>query len=201
MIKKISIIVAALTILIVVIPLPFKPSVWSVYKEHQLNAQLKKSSDPVYIAKLTEFEPSFTIYSKWVNAYYVNTGIRFYQLSSRSVISSDSEGPDGDEANFLKKVQSGTECAKNGEAFSYCEMPSTKMANKREFVAAHKDEYVLIAELTTIFYAEGITTKGGYHLNYKKMEDADVKLILDTLSAAKPVPMSEAKTKYFAPVY
>ncbi len=199
--KKIGIVLVIFIVVVAAIPLPFKPSLWSVYKEYQLNTQLKKSSDPVYIAKLTEFEPSFTIYSKWKNAYNVNAGIQFYQLSPRSAISSDSEGPNREEIDFLKKIQAGSECAKTSEAFSYCEMPATNMASKREFVTAHKEEYKLIAELTTIYYKEGVTTEGGYHLNYKKIDDTDIKLILDTLSAAKPVSLSEAKTKYFSPVY
>ncbi len=199
--KNILIVGAAVIFLAAAIPLPFKPSLWSAYKKYQLTNQLKKSSDPVYITKVTDFKPSFTIYSKWVNAYDVNVGIQFYQLSPRSVISPDSEGPNREEIDFLQKVQNGSQCARTSDVFSYCEMPATKIASKREFVAVHKDDYKLVAELTTIYYKDGITTKGGYHLNYSKKDDADIKLILDALAAVKPVPVSDAKANYFVPIF
>lgn len=199
--KNIILATASVVVLVAVIPLPFKPSLWGVYKEYRLTSQLKKSTDPVYIAKLTDFEPSFTIFGKWVNAYYVNAGIRFYQLSPRSVLSADSEGPNREEADFLKMVQAGKACAKTVEEFSYCEMPATKIASKREFVATHKDDYTLIAELTTIYYKEGITTEGGYHLNYKKIDEDDIKFTLDILHAVSPVAVQNEAKRYFKPEY
>jgi predicted small secreted protein len=205
--KKFSIIIPLIIALVVLftllVPTPFKPSVWSIIREKQTQKQLDKSTEPVYIETKPElyngkpFQTTFTVYKGWINAYHIGS---YYQVSSRSKISYDSEGPSKEELALLQNIIDGKECTKTDQSASYCSLAKTTQANQREFVAVWHDNTALVTELTTIYYKDGISNNP-YHLNYKRMGQKDIDGMLKIMTDVKPVDIKTAKTNYFKPIY
>jgi hypothetical protein len=198
--KKMFLLVVLAAILLLAIPAPFKPSIWSLIKGRQLFNQVSKSADPVYIHDFSKIKPKFTVYGNWVNSYHVYSQVSYYQLSPRSSFGVDSEGPDRLEVNFLKQIQAGKECAKAAEPVSYCFIRKTSHSNQREFATYRHGEYMLVTELTTIHYKGGIRPDTGY-LDYKRINEQKVALAIKTISTASPVSINEAKANFFQAIY
>ncbi len=190
-----------------IVPLPFKPSLWSVIKDKQIRAQLDKSTEPVYIATEPEyfkdntgqdrpFYTTFTVYKNWINAYQIGS---YYQLSAKSKIGYDSEGPEKEVLALFQKIIDGTACPKKDRPVSYCGISKTNQANQRDFAVVWRDETALIKELTTIYYPDAILADEYY--KYKRIDQSEIDEIIKIMTDVKSVDFQIAKVRYFKPVY
>jgi hypothetical protein len=216
----ISCILVTIVGFVVLLPAPFKPSLWSYLYRKNIDKQLSKSTESIYLPDPTKYHRlSFEIYKNWKNAYVVRAqstdgtvGAYYYQLSNASTISADSEGLEQDDIDTLNMLRTKTDCTMIEDRLEICALPATnykvhgmrRSKTAREFAKYTPESSngtVLITDLTTNGFIDGYKIDSeGEHLTYIPVTDSIRKSTLDTLKAAKPTPLLVAKD-FFRPEF
>lgn len=182
------------------IPAPFKPSLWSDLMHHATQAQLDKSSDPVYLPRTNQtasaggitYHSRFTMYSTWKDAYYIqaiNQGY-YYQLSVRSIIEQDSTGPEATIIHFLRDVRDGKVCDIKNLEITECSFGDRQYNGDRKFKIYSKDGYIFVTEITQVVYG---TTRDSLRL----LSPEEIQQIELMLKDTSPTPLAEARKSRF----
>lgn len=204
----------------VLVPAPFKPSLWSYLYKRDINKQLTKSTKPIFLPDITKFSnQSYEIHKNWVDAYIVRTGIGhgtrgvyYYQFTLTSQFGADSEGLEQDEIDMLVSLQGMSNCEKLDDRVEICTIPATehksynltRKISERQFARYNAEpatNTILLAELTTNAYKDGYKIDDGIeYMNYKLLDETERTIILNVLRSTKSQPLAQVKN-LFSPEY
>lgn len=195
--------VAIVAFIIIVVPLPFKPSIWSFIHRQRLNNTLASFTDPVYIPTQTGVSDyGFQTYLGWQNSYWImgysdnsnHTGGYYYiQASKNGQFASAYEGPSETDIEPFSAALTES-CEPHDSGIEICQVLKPK-----HYVAKYEVEKAfLLSDITQkVFNKDKLDpSKYPYPHDYLPPTEAQIQDIAKVMLSAKPMNVADIK-KHF----
>lgn len=197
-VKRVVPVIVGLIIFILVVPLPFKPSLWSYFHGKRLSSELNKSTEAVYLPTGEDRNhATFETFIGWRDAYFIRYGnastnelAAYYQFSDTSKFPLTSEGPSEDDLAPYAKILKDEGCVIKEADLYICKY----VPDGRQFLMRKISGKRLIA---------GISQAWPNHQAdfVYKVSDEYAKAAERILKSVTPLELKDAKEKYFRPSF
>jgi len=198
----------AIAVVVIAVPLPFKPSLWSFIHRKRLDRNLATYTAPIYILDQTSSsDVSFDAYLGWKNSYAVrgfenekehSGGYFYYQLAKTGAYGEAYEGPSKSDMEIYNNSVV-MKCAPRTSGIEVC-----AVGNPKRYVAKYDtgDAYLMAEVSEHVLNKDKLKDYVKYPMPYDYLppKEENIMYYAKIFKMVKPVPIATAK-KYFSPEF